>query len=167
MEPIEAERSMPNFLTSPWNWRETRSPATGQLGVLACFHRPTVETGRFSKGLGTHGSDPCSFLRRRRRTPGLRATSLGLLGPLAGPPRIGRSGGSWQPGAEELSKALIKETREFDGRGFSLVRRLGAMKLRLPQDQETVQAVRLLATVAEETRGGIPIANSGLLLSHR
>jgi len=58
-----------------------------------------------------------------------------------------------RPRAESLSAALKKDTRNLDDRGFSLVRGLGAMMLRLPQDQ-AVQAIRLLATVAEETRGG-------------
>jgi len=57
-----------------------------------------------------------------------------------------------RPGAERLSKAL-KETRNLDDRGFSLVKGLGAMMLRLPQDQ-AIKAIRLLATVAEETKGG-------------
>jgi hypothetical protein len=58
-----------------------------------------------------------------------------------------------RPRADSLSTALKKDTRNLDKRGFSLVRGLGAMMLRLPQDQ-AVQIIRLLASVAEETRGG-------------
>ncbi len=56
------------------------------------------------------------------------------------------------PVAENLSAALAKQAGNFDERGFSLVKGLGAMMIRLPPDR-AAKAVRLLATVAEATKG--------------
>ena len=71
-----------------------------------------------------------------------------------------------QPGAERLSKALKEEARNLDERGFSLVKGLGAMLIRLPQDQ-AVQAIQPPRYRSRGDERRMAIANSGLLLSRR
>ena len=143
MDPVDASRILSQALARETDAGAQASLAAGLAAVGA----------RMEPSNATQVAQTLSETMEKEKDAKVQGDLAWSLGPLADRLGTDEAARICQPGAERLSKAL-KETRNLDERGFSLVKGLGAMLIRLPQDQ-AVQAIHLLATVAEETRGGM------------